>query len=88
MDNQDEDPSDQAVRYLLKGAERLQACAELALEDADDEVESWFRHHANTIRDLAELIKPSDQWPGNVVPFMPKSAPLKALPPDRGRRES
>ena len=78
------------AKALLKAADYAAQYSDVLLdEDPDDEeqIKYWARH-ADLLRKLAdEWSAPDTGWKdGNVVPFTPKTAQCKALPPDRGRR--
>lgn len=79
------------ARHLLKAADFAAQYSNILLDenpDDEDPIRYWA-NHANLLRRLAdEWSAPDHEWKDNLVPFVPKSIPWKALPPDRGRRES
>lgn len=84
----DEDALTLAVKSLLQAANYAVMHAQEQPEDEEgDEVANYYIHHADILRKLADDWKPPEDGWGKVVPLRAPGT-MKALPPDRGRRES
>lgn len=93
MDNQGDadDFPKLGAKALLEAAHYARWFAAVLSDDDPDDpaIEYWSRHDYLLTKLADEWSAPEDGWKdGNVIPFIPRSVKVKALPPERGRRES